>query len=268
MSTLKKRILTTVAAVLFASLLAVEIFNHRLFDGFEHGDLWYSVISRFIGGAACMIFIYVFVTPSMLSPRTTLKRLLIFLPCMAVAINNFPFITYFSGEAYIASDIRHVLLFALSCLGVGFFEEMAFRGCIFTVFLQRRKKSRIDVFWAIVLSSVVFGAVHLVNVFAGASIVSVILQVGYSFLIGGMCSVILIKTANIWYCVVLHAVYNFAGGVVPECGGGVIWPMSTVILTTAIALAVTAYVVYLLIKIEPWEIERLLDVKNEGSSEE
>ena len=257
----KKRVLMVLAAALFACLLAVEIFNKAIFSGIENGDLVYSVISRFVGGAACMIFIYVFVTPTLLSPKTNIKRFLIFLPCMAVAINNFPFISYFTGKAYIASDARHVMLFALTCLGVGFFEEMAFRGCIFTVLLQRRKKRRIDVFFAIVLSSVVFGAVHLVNVFAGASIGSVILQVGYSFLIGGMCSVVLVWTSNIWYCVILHAVYNFAGGVVPECGGGEIWPVSTVILTTVIAVAVAAYVIYLLVKTEPAQIDRLLDNK-------
>jgi len=103
--------------------------------------------------------------------------------------------------------------------------------------------------------------VHLVNIFSGASPAAVILQVGYSFLIGGMCSVILIKTSNIWYCVILHAVYNFAGGVVPECGGGAIWTMPTVILTAVVAVIVAVYVVYQLIRITPDEIERFLNEK-------
>ena len=74
-----------------------------------------------------------------------------------------------------------------------------------------------------------------------------------------MCSVILIKTGNIWYCVILHAVYNFAGGLVPECGGGVIWDTPTVVLPATVAVLVAAYVIYLLLKITPDEIEKLLN---------
>ena len=120
------------------------------------------------------------------------------------------------------------------------------------------KKNRVGVFLAIVISSVIFGLVHLVNLFSGGSAMGVILQTGYSFLIGGMCAVILVKTKNIWYCVLLHGVYNFAGGVVPECGGGDIWNTPTVILTTAIALAVAAYVIVQIFRIRPEEIAELL----------
>ena len=246
----------------------LELFHDKIFSGIEYGDLYYAIITRFIAGTACMLFMCVFSFSKMLSPKTTLKKLLLFLPCMAVAINNFPFITFITGEAYINSEALHVVLYALLCLCVGYFEEMAFRGCIFSVILQRRGKRLIDVFISIVLSSVVFGAIHVLNLFAGASPLSVILQIGYSFLIGGMCSIILIKTSNIWYCVVIHAVYNFAGGVVVECGGGVIWPMSTIILTVVVALAVTAYTLYLLFGITPQEIDDLLSKSNKITEEQ
>ena len=89
------------------------------------------------------------------------------------------------------------------------------------------------------------------------------LQIGYSFLIGGMCSVVLLKTGNIWYCVILHAVYNFAGGVVPNCGSGIIWDTPTVILTAVVAVAVAAYVIALLFRIKPCEIYGILNDSEE-----
>ena len=242
---IKKRILLSCAAVWFAALLVIELFHTKIFTSEVYGETLYSITTRFLGGFACMVFIYLYSSKKMLSPKTSLRAFAIFLPCMAVAINNFPFITYFSGQAYIDAEPKRILLYAAVCLGVGLFEEMAFRGCIFTVILQRRKRRWVDVFWSIAISSAVFG----------------ILQVGYSFLIGGMCSVILIKTSNIWYCVILHAVYNFAGGVVPECGGGAIWTMPTVILTAVVAVIVAVYVVYQLIRITPDEIERFLNEK-------
>jgi membrane protease YdiL (CAAX protease family) len=125
----------------------------------------------------------------------------------------------------------------------------------------------VDVFISIVISSVVFGLVHIVNLFAGAGIGAVVLQVGYSFLIGGMCSIILIKTGNIWYCVFLHAVYNFAGGIVPQCGGGVIWNTPEIILTAVVAVIVAAYVIMLLVKIRPEEIVDLWSVKADNKTE-
>jgi membrane protease YdiL (CAAX protease family) len=182
---------------------------------------------------------------------------------MAVAVNNFPFITFFSDRAYIDSSVSHVLLYALSCVCTALFEEMAFRGCVFTSILQIKGRRRSDVFWSIVLSSAIFGLVHVVNLFVGASPISVLLQVGYSFLIGAMCSLILVRTSNIWYCVLLHAVYNFAGGVVPECGGGQLWDAPTVIITTLIALAVASYVVLLLVRTKPQDIRHFLRESSE-----
>lgn len=260
----KKYLLSGVVIVLFVLLLVFELGQNKIFGNMEHGDTIYSIATRLLGGLACLIFICSFSAKNILSFKTGFKSFLIFLPCMAIAINNFPFVTYFSGEAYIDSDVTTVMLYAILCFCVGFFEEMAFRGCIFTVILQRRKNRWIDVFVSIVISSLIFGVIHLVNIFAGAGIGAVILQVGYSFLIGGMCSIILIKTRNIWYCVVLHAVYNFAGGVVPQCGGGTIWNASEIALTSIVAVIVATYVIALLVKITPAEIERLWDnnVKN------
>ncbi len=249
----KKYIYPTIALILLAALAVIELFKGSLFSPDKYGEYMYSIASRFIGGFACVFLLLACSLGKMLGVKTTLKKFIVFLPCMAVAINNFPFIPFLSGQATINADTRDILMYALVCLGVGFFEELAFRGCIFTVILQRVSGKKADVFLSIVLSSAVFGIVHLVNVLVGASIGAVILQVGYSFLIGAMCSVVLVKTGNIWYCVVLHAVYNFAGGVVPECGMGVLWTVPEIVLTAVVGVAVAAYVIYTLVKITPEE---------------
>ena len=259
----KRNIILIITIVLFLILIAFEIVRYSFFSQLEHGELLYIIATRFLSGFVCLLFICTYSSPSMLRFTVSAKSMAVFLPCMLVAVNNFPFITFLSGEAYIDGKPIAIMLYALSCLGVGFFEEMAFRGCIFTAILQRCKRKPSGIFWAIVLSSLVFGAVHLVNVFAGASLPSVILQMGYSFLIGGMCSIVLIKTANIWYCVILHSVYNFSGGVVPECGGGTIWNTPTVVLTAVVAVAVASYVIYLLLRIKPQDVSTLLNERAE-----
>jgi hypothetical protein len=93
----------------------------------------------------------------------------------------------------------------------------------------------------------------------------VLLQIGYSFLIGAMCSVVLIRTANIWLCVLLHAIFNFTGALVPICGGGVIWDAPTVIITAVIAVAVTVYMVILFIKTPNDAMDEIYGKKSGGS---
>ena len=259
MTRIKKTVLLSSAGILMVALLVMEMLKTTLFAPYEYGDNIYIVLTRMAGGVACLLFMRVYMSQSILSFKTTLKAFLIFLPCMAVAVNNFPFIPFLGGDAYISSKPIEIILYALACLSVGFFEEMAFRGCIFTVVLERTKKNAWGVFVAIFISSAIFGIVHLVNVMAGGSVGAVILQVCYSFLIGGMCSVILVKTSNIWYCVLLHAVYNFAGGVVPECGGGMIWTAPEIALTTVVAVIVTVYVIFILTKTTEKDIDRLLN---------
>ncbi len=259
MTKIKKTVLLSFAITLLFVLLCMEIFKATLFGSYEDGDNIYLILTRITGGMACLLFLRIYISQKILSFRTTLRAFFIFLPCMAVAVNNFPFIPFFLGEAYINSKPIKIIIYALVCLSVGFFEEMAFRGCIFTVVLERTKKNVFGVFLAIVVSSAIFGIVHLVNVMAGGSVGAVILQVGYSFLIGGMCSVVLVRTSNIWYCVILHSVYNFAGGIVPECGGGAIWTVPEIVLTVVVAVTVAVYVIYMLSKTTEKDIDRLLN---------
>jgi membrane protease YdiL (CAAX protease family) len=138
---------------------------------------------------------------------------------------------------------------------------MAFRGVVFLTVLEGRRKTKLGAFVSIAITSVVFGVVHLVNVFAGSSLPAVLLQVGYSALIGAMCSVVLMKTANIWLCVVLHAVYNFCGGVVPRFGGGEIWTVPEIILTVAVSLAVCTYVVISLLRMDTSKLDAIFEKK-------
>ena len=247
---LKKILFLSSFSVLVLLLLACEIWKTKLFCCDEDA---YLTTTRLIGAAiAFIIALYSsFGNIFKIRARGLGRAILFTLPCWLIAINNFPFIALITGEAQLASSAGDIALYAFECLCVGLFEELAFRGCIFLFALDGHRKSTFDLFLAIVISSAIFGAVHMVNVFAGASIGSVVLQIGYSFLIGGMCSVVLMKTGCIWHCVLIHAVYNFCGGVVPTLGGGRIWNTPTVILTVVVSLAVAAYVIISLIKIDP-----------------
>ena len=92
---------------------------------------------------------------------------------------------------------------------------------------------------------------------AGAGFGSIAMQIGYSFLIGGLCSFVLLKTGNIAFCVLLHATFNFTGTLVERLGTGGWGGWLTAIITLVVALPVAVYVVYSLIKIPTETTDKL-----------
>ena len=162
------------------------------------------------------------------------------------------------GDAYLVHTApAYMIWFAAECLAIGLFEEFAFRGVIFLMFAEKRHATRKGLFWSLMLSSAVFGGVHLVNILMGAGIGPTILQIGYSFLIGAMCAVVLLKTRNIWLCVVLHAIYDFCGTLMPTLGGGTWWDTPTVIFTAVLAVATAVYLVWQFFKLDPDEVGKI-----------
>lgn len=246
-----------VMIIALAGLLCVELVRNNIIDAMQHGDWVYEILSRAFGSIACLAIIYRFSSKRLLGVNFNIFSILLWLPCMLIAINNFPLIPFFSREAIIVAKSWEIIMYALVCICVGMFEELAFRGCIFTLILQRRGKRVVDVFWSVVISSAIFGCIHLVNIFFNANPLATLLQIGYSFLIGAMCSVILIRTGSVWYCVILHAVYNFAGGLIPNCGAGIIWSVPEIILTAVVSVFVAVYVIYLLLTIKREHIDRI-----------
>ncbi len=180
------------------------------------------------------------------------KFLLFFLPPFAVVVNNMPLLGLLWGEATIIHGAPvYWIWFALECLAISLFEEAAFRGVILPMFAERRYRTRKGLFMSIILTSAVFGLVHLVNLAMGAPPIAVIMQIGYSFLIGAMCSVVLFKTHNIWLCVLLHAVFDFGGKLIERLGAGKIWNTPTVIITAVLAVLTTAYLVWHFFRLDP-----------------
>ena len=189
-----------------------------------------------------------------------IKSLLFGLPALAVAINNAPLIGLATGNAYVTDPWGGVLLVVAYCFAIGMFEEFAFRGLFYLMILDGRRKSTGQIFWTTVLSCAVFGLVHLANLFAGAGVGATLLQVGYSFLIGGMCAIVLLRTGSIWYCVLLHTVYDL-GGTILYLGGGMRWDAVTVAVTAVLGVAVAVFMIISLLRTKPEDIAFLFPEK-------
>ena len=244
------------------AMLACEIFKSSLFGDSEFSEMLYSLSSRFFGIVLCIVLVFYCNFEGILKLGTypVLKGILAVIPCWVIALNNFPVIPVMLGQARITSSYCDIFLYAIVCLFVGIFEELAYRGCVFMLILKNNRRTRSDIFRSVVISSALFGAVHIVNLFAGSGPIPVLLQVGYSFLIGAMCSFVLLKTGSIWHCALIHAVYNFCGGIVANYGEGSIWTVPEIALTVVVSILVTAYVFIAFCKTDPKEAACLFAV--------
>lgn len=239
------------------TMVVLSIVDIAIYDNHLANEMVTNSISRFIGGVIFVIILCFLGYKALFRFNGPLvKSIMIVLPGVVIAINNFPIIAYLDTRAGITEPTYTVYLFLIECISIGFFEEVVFRGLILIFLLQRFPSTKKGMYKAIILSSALFGLIHLANIFSGAGIDNTLLQIGYSFLTGMMWAVVYLKTKNIWYSVFLHAVYNFFGLVVFKLGfvNGR-YDTITIVTTVLLALIVSGYMVFISYKINPKELQ-------------
>ncbi|MEW6607135.1 MAG: CPBP family intramembrane glutamic endopeptidase [bacterium] len=172
-----------------------------------------NTITRFSAGTLLVLVLIRFGRRDLLSFSNVKKSLVLMIPALLIAMNNFPISAYFNGRTNLTEPIYRVILFFIECLSVGFFEEVLFRGILLIVLVEKLEHVKGGTLISILISSLIFGLLHLVNLFDGATLGSALLQVGYSFLMGILWATLYLKTGNLWLVMILHAVYNFFGQV-------------------------------------------------------
>lgn len=169
------------------------------------------------------------------------KELLFSLPAIFIAVNNFPWISLLTGDVSVTGGANEIFLLAAECLLIGIFEETAFRGIIITTVLERFSETKKQVFLSVLITSAAFGVAHIFNLAAGAGFLPTLQQVGYSFLIGGMCALVLIKTRSLPLCIFIHALYDFCGFLIPRLGVGTMWTVPEIVFTAAASVIIFAF---------------------------
>ncbi len=97
---------------------------------------------------------------------------------------------------------EETLCYIISMIFVGFIEEVIFRGFLFKALCKENIKT------AVLVSSLTFGAGHIINIFSSSDLVGTLLQVGYASAIGFAFTVFFLKKGSILPCVVVHSVFN------------------------------------------------------------
>ncbi len=173
------------------------------------------------------------------------KAIIAVLPCFLAVVCNPPLIGLITGDAAFsysgATLCLYIVLFITECLLVGTFEELLFRGILFPAVEERLKGNKRGRFFAVIISAAIFALVHLFNLFTSSPI-AVLMQVGYSFLLGGACCFTFLKTGNILYCVLLHATFNFCGGLTDTLGYGGWGGVPSYVFSAVVCVLVAVYV--------------------------
>lgn len=188
-------------------------------------------------------------------------NLLFLLPALIVAVDNFQFASFFAGKmGKIEAEIFDWVLFALYCLTTGFFEEGVFRGTLFPVLAGKFEKNKKGLWKTVLYSSLIFGGMHVLNIFSGANVGATLLQVGYSILTGGLFAFVLIKTKNILFCALTHGVYNFAGllfSAEQGLGSGVVFDFPTALTMLIVCVGVGIFAIISFMKYSETERKEL-----------
>lgn len=84
----------------------------------------------------------------------------------------------------------------------GVVEETAFRGILLTRLLPR------GLWTAVLLSSALFGLLHVANLFLGSPWQTVLLQVTFAAMAGTGYAAMRLRTGSLWPPIVLHALFD------------------------------------------------------------
>ena len=125
-----------------------------------------------------------------------------------VLVTNVTSVSMSNPEVITSSNIVSLLML---CALIGITEEFLCRGWLQNEFLERYGDTKKNVLISIVLSSFIFGVMHLTNVFSTSqNIFETLLQIVNAMSIGFLFGILYYKTKNIWSVIILHAFYDFS----------------------------------------------------------
>lgn len=126
----------------------------------------------------------------------SIKKYLYFLPLVLLASTNLWW------GFHLNLTVLESVLYVISMLCVGFLEEVIFRGFLFKAI------GRANVKQAVMISSIIFGFGHIVNLLNGRDVPETLIQIGYAVAIGFLFTIIFYKGKSLWPCIITHSIIN------------------------------------------------------------
>lgn len=135
-------------------------------------------------------------------------------PAVILIFFNMPYDLLLSGKY--SADVSLILPLVLRYTGVGLIEESFFRGLILAILLSAWGINKKGIYRSVIVSSILFGLVHLTNLFnilKGKDVmIETISQVFYVTFLGIFFAAIYLRTKNLWIAVIIHSLFDIADG--------------------------------------------------------
>ena len=138
-----------------------------------------------------------------------------FVTCVMVTVAQI-YLQFMTKDGNLQS-FPNIIMFLLTMIFVGFAEEGIFRGVILNLCRNRFSKTRGGIMAAVMLNGLLFGSMHLTNIFSGVSVKSAVVQTITAIILGVLLAAIYVRSGNLWVVIILHAWIDIAS----LMGGGV-----------------------------------------------
>lgn len=163
-------------------------------------------------------------------------------------------------------NVNNLMSLVIYVVLIGLFEEIFFRGIIENELLEKYSSNKKEILISIIISGVVFGAVHLTNLLAGQDLLTTMMQFVQTTAIGILFGMVYYKTRNIWAMIFLHSFYDFSVllsevNLATDCGYASNVPIS--ITAASMVASIILSLIYLLYSASIFE-EKKTKIYNNG----
>ena len=169
------------------------------------------------------------------------RGLVLLLPTAVFVILNLTSLEKLKEASFVS-----ILVSIIAGTTPGVFEEVAFRGLAgsnFMRFFHTGKKIRL----AAILTGILFGGVHIVNLMAGAALSSTLIQVVYAMGLGIAFAAVYFRTGTLWPTIILHSLIDISHYLTSS--SGILKAESStlqIIILAVLAVVFTAWGFYLM----------------------
>ena len=122
--------------------------------------------------------------------------------CLGIALQSLTILVIYLNKGFTVISVNS-MLFMLPSLAMAFtsaiFEEILFRGIIFRI-----TEEKLGSYWALIISAVIFGTMHLANPHS-----SIVAALGLAIQAGLLLAAAYIFSRNLWFPIAIHFAWNF-----------------------------------------------------------
>lgn len=173
--------------------------------------------------------------------RVRIKSFLIVVPFLLLCFSNFIVITITKTQINNDINVSFLVCDIISSFLVAICEEIVFRAVIMMELDKYLGTGK-----ALIISSAIFGACHLLNISSVATIVPSLIQAVYTFVLGMVFGYIYLETENILLPIAFHFVFNVINNDLIKNLYLINWDFTFYITNIAIGLVMVIYLLFLL----------------------